>query len=102
MTMKTCVFDKDGQLINIGEWDYMLKPVEVAPAQYDEEGNLISEAVYEVRATNPLPEGAYTEEREVVYDEVYGWRLADDPAPVSDKERLEAIEAALLEVILGG
>jgi len=98
--LKTCVFDADGNLINIGEWDYMIKPVEVSPAEYDEEGNLINEAVYEDQPTNPLPPGAYTEEREVVYSEEHGWRLADVPAPVSDKERIEALEAALLEVIL--
>lgn len=94
--LKTCVFDANGNLINIGEWDYMVQPVQVG---VDEE---TGDPIYEEQVTNPLPEGAYTEEREVVYDEVYGWRLADDPAPASDKERLEAIEAALLEVILGG
>lgn len=94
--IKTCVFDANGNLINIGEWDYMVRPVQVG---VDEE---TGDPIYEDQPTNPLPEGAYTEEREVVYDEVYGWRLADDPEPVSDKERIEALEAALLEVILGG
>lgn len=100
--IKTCVFDVDGNLINIGEWDEQIQPIEIEPAEYDEEGNLVKEAVYEDQPTNPLPDGAYTEEREVVYDDVYGWRLADAPVPVSDKERIEALEAALLEVILGG
>lgn len=94
--LKTCVFDANGNLINIGEWDYMVQPVQVG---VDEE---TGDPIYEEQVTNPLPEGAYTEEREVVYDEVYGWRLADAPTPVSDKERIEALEAALLEVILGG
>lgn len=96
IVIKTCVFDANGNLINIGEWDEQVQQVQVG---VDEE---TGKPIYEEQVTNPLPDGAYTEEREVVYDEVYGWRLADDPAPVSDKERLEAIEAALLEVILGG
>jgi len=100
VVIKTCVFDADGNLINIGEWDEQIQSIEIEPAAYDEEGNLIEDAVYEDQPTNPLPAGAYTEEREVVYDERYGWRLADQPAPVSDKDRIEALEAALLEVIL--
>lgn len=94
--IKTCIFDADGNLINIGEWDYMVQPVQVGVD--DETG----EPIYEDQVTNPLPDGAYTEECEVVYSEEHGWRLADVPAPVTDKERLEALEAALLEVILGG
>jgi len=94
--LKTCVFDADGNLINIGEWDYMVQPVQVG---VDEE---TGEPIYEDQTTNPLPDGAYTEEREVVYSEEHGWRLADAPVQVSDRERIEALEAALLEVILNG
>jgi hypothetical protein len=96
VVIKTCVFDVEGRLINIGEWDYMVQQVQIG---VDKE---TGEPIYEDQVTNPLPEGAYTEEREVVYSEDHGWRLADAPAPVTDKERIEALEAALLEVILGG
>lgn len=95
VTIKTCVFDAGGNLINIGDWDERVQSVQVG---VDDDG----EPIYEQRPTNPLPEGAVIEEREVVYDDKYGWRLADAPMPVSDKERIEALEAALLEVILGG
>lgn len=99
---KTCVFDANGNLINIGEWEYQYEQVEVEPAEYDEKGNLIKEAVYEERTMNPLPDGAYTEEREVVEGPDGGLYLADQPIPPSAEERLEALETALLEVVLGG
>jgi len=75
-----CWFDSNGNLINIGEWDTMPEQVEVQPAQYDEEGNLITEAVYETVERNPLPEGAYCEEREVIQTADGGLALAEDYA----------------------
>lgn len=59
----TCIFDQSGNLINIGEWDY----------QYftNEEGEQV--------ARNPLPEGAYGEEREVFIDEDGGRYIAKNP-----------------------
>ena len=60
----TCIFDKDGNLINIGEWDYQYEtPKDGA----------------EPVANNPLPEGAYSEEREVFSDADGGRHLAKDP-----------------------
>ena len=76
--LKTCWFDKDGNLINIGEWDTMPEQVEVQAEKRDEEGNLISEAVYETVERNPLPDGAYYEEREVIQTVDGGWTLAED------------------------
>jgi hypothetical protein len=75
-----CWFDKDGNLINIGEWDTQPERVEVSPPQYDEQGNLIAEAVYETVERNPIPEGAYCEEREVIQTEDGGLVLAEDYA----------------------
>lgn len=46
---EVCIFDKSGTLINIGEWNYNIEQRE-------------SETV----VNNPMPEGAYAEEREVV------------------------------------
>jgi hypothetical protein len=46
--------DKDGSLINIGKWEDM-------------------------DGTNPLPDGAYSEEAEVVTGYDGGLYLADDP-----------------------
>lgn len=73
--VKLCVFDIDGNLINIGEWD-------------DKGGS------------NPLPDGAYTEVREVVYSDDHGWRLADAPIPPTTQERLEAAEQAIIMLMM--
>ena len=78
--IKKCWFDAHGKLINIGEWETMPEQVEVSPEQRDEEGNLISEAVYETVERNPIPEGAYYEEREVIQTEDGGLALAEDYA----------------------
>jgi len=85
--MMTCWFDKDGTLINIGDWDYQIRTVLVGereveaevPDDYelqpgetwvDESPGVKKvkriEPVYEDQITNPLPEGAYTQEIEIV------------------------------------
>jgi hypothetical protein len=66
----TCIFDKDGNLLNIGEWDLQLEPA-------------VDGA--EPVANNPLPEGAYSEEREVFVDEDGGRYLAKDPLAEAEK-----------------
>jgi hypothetical protein len=78
--IKKCWFDADGNLINIGEWDTQLEQVEVEPEKYDEQGNKIADAVYYTVERNPLPEGAYCEEREVIQTEDGGLALAEDYA----------------------
>ncbi|MDP4095480.1 XkdW family protein [Paenibacillus sp. P96] len=55
----------DGQVINIGPWDEQIRPFLVSPEERDEEGNVTKEAVYEDRVTNPMPEGAVIEQREI-------------------------------------
>lgn len=97
-----CWFDADGNLINIGEWDTQLEQVEVSPEHRDEEGNLISEAVYETVERNPIPEGAYCEERAVEQDEDGGWHVVGQPRPITLQERLKAAEDMMLEILLGG
>lgn len=100
--MKTCWYDANGNLINIGEWDAQPEKVEVQPAQYDDEGNLISEAVYETVERNPIPPGAYFEERAVEQDEDGGWHVVGHPRPITLQERLKAAEDMMLEILLGG
>ena len=74
--IKKCVV-LNGKIINIGEWDDM-------------------------NGTNPMPEGAVIEERDFEYDEDRGWyEVGTYPEPTA-QERIEALEAALLEVVLGG
>jgi len=63
----------NGKVINIGEWDYQIQQQEVSPPEYDEEGNIVKEAVFENRALNPMPEGAAVEERDFEYDTDRGW-----------------------------
>lgn len=75
--IKTCVFDADGKLINIGEWNNF-------------------------NGENPLPEGVYSEEREVIYSEEHGWRLAGTPVPKSRLELLEESQLDLWDLILFG
>lgn len=51
-----CFFDKNNNLINIGNWEY--KPME------NENGQIIE--------TNNLPDGSYSEEREIFIDDRNG------------------------------
>lgn len=68
--MTTCVFDKNGTLINIGEWDIKLETNE-------ETGETIER--------NPLPSGAYTEEREVFVGDDGGLYIAKDPLTEAER-----------------
>lgn len=78
---KQCVI-LNGRIYHIGDWDYMR----------DEDGN----------PTNPLPEGATVEERDFEYSPETGWHEVGKLLPPTTQERIEALEAALMEVILGG
>lgn len=55
----------DGRVINIGPWDEQIQRILVEPLHYDDQGNITKEAVYEYRVTNPFPEGAVIEQREI-------------------------------------
>lgn len=61
------------KLINIGEWEYQYEPVLISEVVFDEEMNIVKEAVYRNVARNPLPEGASMEMRECERDEDGGW-----------------------------
>ena len=52
--MQTVIKDKDGNVINIGEWDYQVDTV-----TNDEGMDIVVEL-------NPMPEGAYEDNVEVV------------------------------------
>lgn len=62
-----------GEIINIGDWDYEKEQIEISQAEYDEEGNVTKEAVFEEVARNPLPVGTLEEERDFEYSEERGW-----------------------------
>jgi hypothetical protein len=99
--LKTCWFDKDGNLINIGEWDPMPEQVEIETREVlvdvPDDYNLQPyerwyreipgmkkivriETAFETVERNPIPEGAYSEEREVIQTEDGGLALAEDYA----------------------
>lgn len=92
--MKNCVIH-NGKIINIGDWDYQIQSVEVTPAVLDEDGNVVTEAVYEDQATNPLPEGATITERDFEYDADRGWYETGTSAPTTDKERVALLQEAV-------
>jgi len=84
------IYKLNGTVINIGEWDYKTEPVmnpikltdeqadaEIAAGRdpyilYDDKGNVVT------KDTNPLPEGATTEEADVVKSADGGLCLASD------------------------
>jgi hypothetical protein len=65
----TCIFDASGKLINIGPWDLQITT--------DDTGQQVE--------GNPLPEGAYSEEREVFSDADGGRYIAKDPLVEGEK-----------------
>lgn len=74
---KQCVI-LDGQVINIGPWDDM-------------------------GGTNPIPEGATIEEREVAQGEDGGWYVVGEPKPKTPQEEiaeLKQLVADLSELLL--
>ena len=99
--IEKCWFDANGNLINIGEWDTMPEQVEVGTRAvivevpddytlqpYERWESEIPgmkkivriETVFETQIRNPIPDGAYSEEREVIQTEDGGWTLAEDYA----------------------
>lgn len=74
--IKSCVI-LGGKIINIGTWD-------------------------DLNGTNPMPDGAIIEERDFEYSYDRGWyEVGTNPDPTA-QERLEALEQAMLEMVLGG
>jgi hypothetical protein len=96
--LKQCVI-LNGQIINIGEWDYQIQPFELEPPQYNDDGELIQEGIYEDRPTNPLPEGATVEERDMEYDADRGWYEVGTVSAPTESDRISAVESALLSMM---
>lgn len=91
--MKSCVL-LNGQVINIGEWDYQIEQVELKPAVIDEETQeIIEPAEYEEVVRNPMPDGAVVEERDFGYSEDRGWYEVGTKAPLSEIEKLRLEQA---------
>jgi hypothetical protein len=93
--IKECIV-KDGKVINIGSWDEQRENVEISPAEYDEDGNIIKEGVFEEQIKNPFPVGATIEERDFDYDPDRGWYEIGTSAPPSLEERQASTEEAIL------
>jgi len=94
-----CYFAADGTLLNIGPWDLQEAQEVAIPAVIDEEtGAELEPAVYETVTRNPIPEGAYTEEREVVVSPGGGLYLADSPQPKSVQQELAEMKQLLADL----
>lgn len=96
--LRECVV-LNGKVINIGPWDYQYQRVEVTPAEYDDDGNVVKEAVYEDRPMNPLPEGVVIEERDFEYDKDRGWYEVSSLAIPTAEERIKALEEAMIQLL---
>ncbi len=82
--MRLVIRSADGAIINIGPWDHQIEPL--YEERFDEDGEptlvLIGEAT-----RNPLPEGAYEDEAEIVEGWDGGLYAADDPNRLHPTER---------------
>ena len=90
--LKECVI-LNGQIVNIGEWDYQIQQVRIGEDE---------PPVYEDMITNPLPEGATIEHRDFEYDPDRGWYEVGTVTPPTAEDRLATMESALMELLLGG
>lgn len=99
--MKECVI-LNGKIINFGPWDYQIQSFEIEPPQYNDNGDVIKEGVYEDRPTNPLPDGSTIEQRDVEYDVDRGWYEVGTLSAPTLEQRLQATEDMLLTMMLGG
>lgn len=113
------IFKLNGEVINIGEWDYKIKPVQNKEPRtekqrgemasngqdymlvYDDNGDVITEI------TNPLPDGAIEFDDNVVEREDGGFSVATDYAklrvypPIGDQldAIFHAMDSGLLTMI---
>lgn len=97
--MKKCVV-LNGQIINVGDWNYQYQQVETLPAEYDKDGNVIKEAVFEQVATNPLPIGVAIEERDFEYSEDRGWYEVGTVAVNNDEILKAKIEVVTINTLI--
>ncbi len=101
--IKECVI-LNGKIINIGEWDFKKQQIEISPAEVDEDGNVIKDAVFEEQIKNPMPEGVTIEERNFEYDADRGWYEVGTSISPTVEEQLQAQAEAimtLMEVLTG-
>ncbi|AJG62022.1 MULTISPECIES: hypothetical protein [Bacillus] len=89
--IKKCVV-LNGNVIHIGDWDFMIVSVVAKEAEYDIEGNLISEPIIENKETNPLPQGATIEERRFDYSKDKGWFEVGAVSLPTSEERISQLE----------
>jgi hypothetical protein len=90
--MKDCVI-LNGQIINIGPWDYQIKQVQV---DGDEEN-----PVYEDRESNPFPVGATIEQRDVDFSDERGWYEVGTVQPPSVEEQLKQVQLMMNTILMG-
>lgn len=107
-------FAADGTPIHAGEWDFRVECVEVGTREIEVEVSdeyvlqpgeewtdetsgskkvKRTEPIFEERAMNPMPDGAYCEDREVVQDDEGGLHLAGYIPPESPVAKVANLEA---------
>lgn len=98
--IRTCVV-LNGKIINVGEWDYQRQSVMIKSPKYDDEGNVIEEAIYEEMVLNPLPEGAVIKEKDFEYSEDDGWGEVKTLNEVKNN-KINELKAACQQAIFEG
>lgn len=99
----------DGNLINIGAWDFKPYNVEVInnpfPGPMEAPDDWDFQITYREEIGNPLPEGAIEEELEVFFDRAGSARLVDQAADLELVSRVNAAAAELgslmMDALLG-
>ncbi|MBD3917641.1 hypothetical protein H8B09_02670 [Paenibacillus sp. PR3] len=113
--IKPCVI-LNGQVINIGPWDYQIKTIEISPEMFDDNGNKIDEARFQEVVSNPLPDGAVIEELDIAEDTNGGQYVIGTAPQESNLQKIDRLlhelavarqkqdlmQLALDDLILGG
>lgn len=101
--LKTVVI-LNGEIINIGEWDYQGQRVITNQSEIDaakkynesveKEADYIEvpESIFETKQKNPLPTGAIIEEREMFFTDEHGWREVGWTLPRTTDEKITQLE----------
>jgi hypothetical protein len=96
--LKKCIIS-NGKIINVGDWDYCKIGVQIFPPEYDSENNIIKEAIFGEEITNPLPEGAIEEIRNLEYALDRGWHEVGTTQLPTLEEQVQA-QAEAIKILM--
>lgn len=101
--LKTVVI-LNGEIINVGEWDYQEQRVITNQNEIDAANKYnesvknetdyieVPEPIFEAKQQNPLPTGAIIEERDMFFTDEHGWREVGWTPPLTADEKLAQLE----------